>query len=65
MQKYAKRNMHKYAQICKLYAILCIDPTFMDLKRKYANICTKYANICRNEIYMQNIQTFALPTLLM
>ena len=24
-----------------------------------------YANICRYEIYMQNMQKFALPTLLM
>ena len=31
-----KKYMYEYAQICKLYAIICIDPTIMDLKRKYA-----------------------------
>jgi hypothetical protein len=31
-------------------------------------ICTKYAgicNICNHEFYMQNMQEYALPTLLM
>ena len=63
------RNMQY--QICtnmQKYAIICINPTSMDLKRKYAKVCTKYAFICKScshEIYMQNMQKFALPTLLM
>jgi hypothetical protein len=52
------------------YAKICIDPTKMDLKKKYAEICIKYAEICiicthKVKIYMQNMQKFALPTLLM
>ena len=54
--------------ICKIYAKICINPTSIDLIKKYAKICEKYAKICklcRHEIYMQNMQKSALPTLLM
>ena len=63
--------MHKYAiyiYICNIYAIICINPTSMDLKRKYAKLCIKYAvicKICRHKMHMQNMQKYAQPTLLM
>ena len=42
--------MQIYADICKIYAIICISPTRMDLKRKNAK---KMQELC---IYMQNMQ---------
>ena len=73
-KSYAEICKKKYAQICVNMQIICnnmhrpINYGSKALKRKYAKICTKYAimcKICRHEIYMQNMQKFALPTLLM
>ena len=61
--------MHKYSKICNIYAIICINPTSMDLKlreniQKYAKKPAIICKICIHEIYMRNLQKFALPTLL-
>ena len=47
---------------------LCSDPIIISPMHSYAFICTKYAKICKickHEIYMQHMQKYALPTLLM
>ena len=61
-------NMHKYAQNMHKYAQICSDPISISHMHSYAFICTKYAKICKickHEIYMQHMQKYALPTLLM
>ena len=53
--------MQKYAVTSHVF-LLCIH---MHL---YQIICTKYAKICKiskHEIYMQHMQNYVLPTLLM
>ena len=57
--------MHK---ICIKYAKICSDPISISPMHSYAFICTKYANICKickHGNYMQHMQKYALPTLLM
>ena len=68
--KYAIISKFKYAEICTKYhdAKICSDPISISSMHSYAFICTKYAKICkicRHEIYMQHMQKYALPTLLM
>ena len=44
------------------------NPTSISPMHSYAFICTKYAKICKickHESYMQHMQKYALPTLLM
>ena len=53
--------MQKYAKICS-------DPISIYPMHSYAFICTKHAKICKmckHDIYMQYLQKYALPTLLM
>ena len=53
--------MQKYAKICS-------EPISISPMHSYAFICTKYENICKiykHENYMQHMQKYALPTLLM
>jgi hypothetical protein len=53
MQKYAAHFVpKKYAKICKNMQIICM---------LYAKTC----KICNHDFYMQNMQKYALPTLLM
>ena len=68
MQLYANSNMHRYAQNMQKYAKICSDPTNISPMHSYVFICTKYSKkckICKHESYMQNMQKYALPTLLM
>ena len=52
MQKYAAHFFpKKYAKICKNMQIICM---------LYAKTC----KICNHDFYMQNMQKYALPTLL-
>ena len=61
----------KYAQICTNMQNICNNmhqPHKYGSLEKICKICTKYAIICKmcsHEISMQNMQKFALPTLLM
>jgi hypothetical protein len=67
--------MQEYAQICIQYARnmqqICKDMQRLWISIFYENmqeICTKYAgirNICIHNLNMQNMQEYALPTLLM
>ena len=60
--------MHRYAQNMQKYAKICSDPTNISPMHSYVFICTKYSKICKickHESYMQNMQKYALPTLLM
>ena len=50
--------MHKYANlqnICKIYAIICINPTSMDLKRKYAKKYAKNMQLYAKYVVMKYI----------
>ena len=74
--KYAKicnSKYAKYAEICeqKNKQIICNNmhrPTIMILRgnmKKYAYNMHKICKMCKHEIYLQNVQKFALPTLMM
>ena len=65
------KNMNKYAIYMQKYAKIC--STFFP--KKYAKICknmqiicmlyAKTCKICNHDFYMQNMQKYAFPTLLM
>ena len=71
MQKYAKticKHMHKYATNMQIYAIINRAFHVPEICKNMQYICNSYAQICKICIfgfYMQNMQEYALPTLLM
>ena len=67
MPLYTNLNIQKYAQNMHKYAKICSDPISIAPMHSYASIYTKYAKICKiykHASYMQHMQKYALPTLL-
>ncbi len=64
--KYAEicRNMQKYAEICKKYVRPQINSFLRKYARKMQDICTYMQNM-QQRLYMQYMQVYASPTLLM
>ena len=76
--EYAQNMQKIYAQICKYMQFICKNMQIYAAQfvpQKYAKICknmqsicmlyAKTCKICNHVFYMQNMQKYALPTLLM
>ena len=76
--EYAQNMQKIYAQICKYMQFICKNMQIYAAQfvpQKYAKICknmqsicmlyAKTCKICNHDFYMQNMQKYALPTLLM
>ena len=76
--KYAQNKQIKYAQMCTNVQIICTNMhkyAAHFVPKKYSKICknmqiicmvyAKTCKICNHDFYMQNMQKYALPTLLM